>query len=245
MTGTARLAIFPVVHVQSVDQAQQQAALALDAGADGVYLIDHGSGAADLLESAFNAVTQRHPSAFIGLNFLAIGCGVDAFAHVHQCVTAGRLRRYPNALWVDDALPLTSPHSTHADVPDLKAAVPELSCVAYLGGVAFKYTRTYTDDPEQAATEASALVTHVDVVTTSGPGTGKPPSPEKLRAMKAAAGPVPLAAASGVDAGNIADLRPYLDVVLVASSIETQPYSGEFDRGRLAEIIRLAQGDEC
>ncbi len=58
-------------------------------------------------------------------------------------IVGGRRDALKPVLWVDDALPLTSPHSTHADVPDLNTALSELLGVSYLvGGVAFKYTRT-------------------------------------------------------------------------------------------------------
>lgn len=232
--------VFPVVHVTSSVQAVDQTVLARSAGADGVYLIDHGSGSGRSLETVFNEVVGVVGAWFVGINFLGIGRGVEAFDHVGREARSGGLVRLPDAIWVDDALPLSSARLPYADVPALKAAVPELASVTYLGGVAFKYTATYTDDPRAAAGEVGRLAPHVDVVTTSGPGTGRPPPPGKIAAMKLAAGDQRLAVASGVDAGNVASYAPHLDIVLAASSIETQPYSGVFDPIRLTELIDAA-----
>lgn len=120
-----------------------------------------------------------------------------------------------------------------------KADHPELAGVALLGGVAFKYTPSYTDDPVGAAAAARELEPFVDVVTTSGPGTGMSPQPEKLAAMKHAIGK-PLAVASGIGPDNIHGYAGTVDQILVASSVETQPYSGIFDVAMLAEFITIA-----
>ncbi len=54
----------PVNHVRFVEQAEEQACVVLRAGADGVFLIDHGSvGRAGLL-AAFELVRTRHPETF-------------------------------------------------------------------------------------------------------------------------------------------------------------------------------------
>ena len=80
----------------------------------------------------------------------------------------------------------------------------------------------------------------VDIVTTSGPGTDRPASIEKIKAIRQAIGEKPLGLASGVSIENIDNLKPYVDDVLVSSSIETAPYSGEFVRPKLYELVQAA-----
>lgn len=105
----------------------------------------------------------------------------------------------------------------------------------YLAGAAFKYQTPVPAD--QYATVAAEIAGACDIVTTSGPGTGKPADLHKLRVMSAAtrAVGVPLAVASGVDLGNVdAQARAGVDVFLVASSLETR--FGALDRERVAEL---------
>ncbi len=46
--------------------------------------------------------------------------------------------------------------------------------------------------------------------------------------------------ASGIGLGNIDDYAGIVDQVLVASSVEPEPYSGIFDATKLAEFIAIA-----
>ncbi len=59
----------------------------------------------------------------------------------------------------------------------------------------------------------------MDVVTTSGPGTGHAVHVDKIRAMKEALGQFPLAIASGITAENVQDYLPWSDCYLVATGI--------------------------
>ncbi len=60
----------------------------------------------------------------------------------------------------------------------------------YFGGVAFKYQR-----PVEDLTSAARIAArYMDVVTTSGPGTGIAAARDKIVAMKEAVGDLPLAA---------------------------------------------------
>ena len=80
----------------------------------------------------------------------------------------------------------------------------------------------------------------MDVITSSGPGTGYAASVEKAKALRSGAGAHPLALASGVSPENVDGFLPYVDAFLVASEIETESYSGVLlpDRTReLAERI--------
>lgn len=227
--------IYPVVHVRNTIQALNQTELALNHGADGVYLIRHTGNkqedpVAALLDT-YRDVRQELPEAFIGINMLGL-ISVDAFLELSKMEREGTPQ--VNGLWVDDALP------GGWLVPKLREEIPKLKSVRYLGGAAFKYTETHTQDPALAAKEALRCSGMVDTLTTSGEGTGSPADIEKVAAMKAVIGSQHLALASGVDISNIESYKPYVNEVLVASSIETKPYSGIFVESLLSELIQAA-----
>jgi predicted TIM-barrel enzyme len=226
--------VFPVVHIQRPNQALEQSEAAFAAGADGVYLIDHNNGHPEVLLDAFNQVAATHPGRFVGVNFLQHGSARQSLQVLRERVDTGDIVRLPSGLWSDDA-------DANKDMAQqLRDEDPQLAGISYLGGVAFKYTRFFTDDPERATTEAIRLSPFVDVVTTSGAGTGKAPNPEKIRAMKRAIGQQRLAIASGISVDNLHQYSGSFDQLLVSTSVETEPYSGVFDEVKLKDLIDMA-----
>ena len=217
--------VYPVVHINDREQAAEQAGQVLEIGADGIYLIDHHSPTSELLLDTYRVVKRDSPTAFVGVNFLCCQTALESF---HELLTS-ELLSLPDGLWVDNAA------DRAAETLQLRDRHPILQPIQYLGGIAFKYTGYFTDDPAAAAQEARRLAPFVDVVTTSGAGTGKPANPAKIAAMKEAIGDQTLALASGVDADNIGSYQD-ADQVLVSTSIETYPQSGIFD---LTELRRL------
>jgi predicted TIM-barrel enzyme len=59
----------------------------------------------------------------------------------------------------------------------------------------------------------------MDVVTTSGVGTGHAAEIDKIQGMKQALGDFPLAIASGIKPANVTDYLPHADCFLVATGI--------------------------
>lgn len=236
--------VFPVVHVIDSLQAVEQTAVAMDAGSDGVFLIDHSHRGEDDLVKAFNAVTSSFPEAYVGLNFLSRSTA-GAFELVDDLIGSGKLHRAPNALWCDDAIEYAEDYTEAENylrsLQAFRNNSPRLSGIKLLGGVAFKYTAGYTDVPKIAAHDAKAYAPFIDVITTSGEGTGHAPSPEKISAMKKVLGDQELAVASGIDASNLQEYGDSIDTVLIASSIETEPYSGIFDPSKIREFVALAR----
>jgi predicted TIM-barrel enzyme len=92
----------------------------------------------------------------------------------------------------------------------------------YFGGVAFKYINDIKTNFKEAARRA---VDFMDVITTTGEETGKPPSIEKIKAMKEGAGDHPLAIASGMTAENVQEFMPYVKCFLVATGISKDFYN--------------------
>ncbi len=228
--------IYPVVHINDErTQAIDQTGVALELGADGVYLIDHVSTTPDILASVLKEALQEYPKSFIGINVLCSPSAYATFTYLLEARAKEEIDRYPDGVWMDDA------DVSAAETLELRADNPDISSVRYLGGVAFKYTNKFTEEPRKSAREAKRMAGFVDVVTTSGAGTGHPPSPAKIKAMKQAIGEQPLAVASGVSSSNLEEFEGLIDQLLVATSVETTPGSGVFDKAKLAELIELAQ----
>src|SRR3989344_6900979 len=65
--------ILPVIHLQSNLQAVEQAGVAVDAGAGGVFIIDHKKSTNedhDILADAAKEVMDAHPKLWVGVNCL-------------------------------------------------------------------------------------------------------------------------------------------------------------------------------
>lgn len=223
--------IYPVVHINTTPTAVEQSATALTAGADGVYLIHHGADNATVF-GVLRIVGDNHPGAFVGVNLLGSST-LQALHRIEQALNTGEITCAPSGLWSDDIRSDPDPFAAK----EYASRTEALSGVRILGGIAFKYTSTFTEDPDVARDETVRLRDAVDVVTTSGSGTGTPPTVAKLRAMREVAGR-PIAVASGLSAANVVDFRTVVDEVLIASSIETAPYSGIFDRHALLDAIQ-------
>lgn len=225
--------IFPVIHADTNKQMIEQATLVVESDADGMFLINHGAMSDEDFLTGFMKVKQQIPDSYIGVNLLS-GSGYSQFFNLLQAKDEGIINFYPDALWVDGALELRQ------EVVDLRRDNPELQAIKYLGGVAFKYTDESTDDPVYAAEQASEMSPFVDVVTSSGRGTGEAASAEKMYAMKQAIGSQKLALASGVTIENIDEYRGVVDQILVSTSVETAPMSGIFDQDKLFKLVAAA-----
>merc|ERR1712000_56087 len=105
----------------------------------------------------------------------------------------------------------------------------------YMGGVAYKSSQRNLTD-RLAANKAVAAADQMHVVVTSGPRTGVPPEPSKLKKMRMAVGPTGrLGIASGVTAENIRDFLPYVDVILVSTGINADYHT--IDSTRLNQLM--------
>jgi predicted TIM-barrel enzyme len=75
----------------------------------------------------------------------------------------------------------------------------------------------------------------MDIVTTSGSGTGQSAHVDKIRSMKRAIDPFPLAVASGITPENVPQYLPISDCFLVATSISLS--WSELDPERVATLV--------
>jgi hypothetical protein len=216
-----RHALLAVIHVLNGTQARENVRVALGEGMDGTFLISHGEVRE---ETVIDLAHQAGRDSWAGVNCLGI-------------TPRGVFRLLPpevSGMWADDA-----------GVDEREEEQPEAEAVTaareesgwrglYFGGVAFKYQREV--DRERLEKAASIAARHMDVVTTSGPGTGEAAEVGKISAMRRGLGDVPLAIASGITPENVAEYLPFADCFLVATGISKDFHS--LDPARVAALVR-------
>jgi hypothetical protein len=215
----------PVIHVESTPQAIRNTLIAFNEGADGVFLINH-SVEAKYLYRTYQAVRDYHPHKWIGLNWL------DLFPRD----ALGMMRPGMGGMWVDAAGIKEDPPEAEESrqFAELKGDWEDAWGASFLlfGGVAFKYQKAVKD----FARVAKLAKPYMDVITTSGEGTGHAPGVDKIHTMKKANPAHPLAIASGITPENVCEFMPYADCFLVATGISDS--HTELNAKRVAKFVR-------
>ena len=202
-----RHVVLPVIHVVNAEQAIRNATIARDAGADGIFLINHDNLPHGALLEVYTAVYAAHPDWWIGINCLDL-TPIEIFKQA-----GGRV----DGIWVDNGM-IDETKQAQPKAEEVLAVQKEIRWQGlYFGGVAFKY-QAQVEDVAQAARMAA---NYMDVVTTSGPATGQAAAPDKIRQMKDELGKRPLAIASGITPENITNYLPIANCFLVATGIST------------------------
>ena len=212
-----------VIHVEDKKQALRNSQIAKEEGVDGIFLINHSIPSGELLFH-YDEVRMRFPDLWIGLNFLDL----PTIAAIQV------LPRTANGLWVDNAGIVESPHESTAQAAyykDLRTRSWKNDQL-YFGSIAFKYQMP-VKDPARAAELA---IPYVDIITTSGAGTGIAAEVEKIRIMKNAIGEHPLAIASGVTPENVSEYLEYADCFLVATGVSKS--HTELDASRVRKLVQ-------
>ncbi len=212
-----------VIHAVYLDQVWRNVQIAKAAGANGVFLINHRITHQYLLDY-YQAIKEKVPDYWIGLNCLDLGsAAVDSVPKD----TAG--------LWIDNA-GIQERAENPTAIAETFATRRQASGWSglYFGGVAFKYQTPVTDLKKVA----QLAIPFMDVITTSGDGTGIAAATDKIRIMKEAIGDHPLAIASGITPENVTDYLPFADCFLVATGISDSHTELNPERVRqLVEII--------
>lgn len=216
-----RHTVLPVIHVESEEQALRNTEIARESLCDGVFLINHSMSDESLLD-IHQIVSEKHPDWWIGVNCL--GLTPDQCFRTVSAKVGG--------VWADNArIEEDKPEQPYAEkvLETRNLYVPQ--CL-YFGGVAFKYQRAVAD--LESACQIAAR--YMDVVTTSGIGTGHAAEIEKIRRMKPALGDAPLAIASGITPENVSDYLPFADCFLVATGISKS--FTELDTERVKLLVK-------
>jgi len=219
--------VLPVIHVEDKKQAFWNAETAKKAGADGVFLISmRGMDSEGLLEIQ-REVKKEFSTWWIGVNLLNKPT-VKVFDGLSNDVSG---------IWADNAqINEWSKKQFNAD--SIKLAKEKSGWKGiYFGGVAFKYQRHV----DNLALAAQIATQYVDVITTSGDGTGLAPDYEKIAAIKASVGNFPIAIASGISPENVTKYKDVANCYLVATSLLI-PGTENFDYSRVNDLVQAIKG---
>jgi hypothetical protein len=228
----------PVIHLPD-DGRQGMAAVkvALKAGADGVFLINQGTSTHNILTTLIpNIRSEFGPATWIGIN--ALGSAAEDVMTMSGHTPDRRL----DGIWSDDAgvdsLNENQFEAARARFLDTRRATGWNGL--YFGGTAFKTQAPILEN--LLGTVASRAASFVDVVTTSGPGTGRAADPERVRIMREAIPGAAMGLASGVTPENASQFLPYVDAFLVASGIELS--FGVLDPEKTKALAEVIHGFE-
>ena len=215
--GNRERVFLPVIHTGDEEQAMRSVEVSRQAGADGVFLVNHGIGHQKLLRIA-RTVVARHPDLFVGVKCLDLR-PQDVFCRLPQGV---------RGVWVDNA-------GSSETATAIRAARQESGWEGlYFGGVALDYESPTT--VLEAITAAASR--NVDVVTAGGPTTGQPPSSEQLKKVRAALGPQPLALASKITMESTEAFLPHVECFLPTACILGGSADDGAERGRITMVAR-------
>jgi uncharacterized protein len=223
--------LLPVIHPIGRAETLAAARVATSLGVPGVFIIDQNMHESSVLRFV-QEIRDQHPALWIGVNLLT-RTPADALT------LALRTCSVLDGLWSDNANIDECACATH----QLHA---ETFCMVrhslnwhglYFGGVAFKYQREIREDDLGRA--ASAATAYMDVVCTSGPGTGQAASLEKVRALRAGLGGHPMALASGITPENVRDYLPHVQAFLVGTGIEER--LGVLDPAKIERLLRAME----
>lgn len=206
--------LLPVVHPVSEDEAMNSVGVAVEAGVKGVLLINQGMSPDEVLALVMT-VRGRFPQLWVGINLLGLFPSEVLRRGLAAC--AGRL----DGIWTDNGdIDEDAPSQPLAqEFVDARRALGWNGL--YFGGVAFKYQRSVL--PDNLGRAAAKALPFMDVICTSGPGTGKEAAVDKVVAIREGIGPSgALALASGVTDSNVTDYLPYVDAYLVGTGIEQE-----------------------
>lgn len=194
--------LIPVIHTIDHKQVIYNAELCANNGISKLFLIDHriDDNSIQKMNDYVSYIRHMFPYMEVGVNFLQLDTK-DAMIKAEEMEL--------DFLWAD---------KSYIDPDSLEKASEILDYqkrVWYFGCVAFKYQKQPVD-LQWTCERACELM---DVITTSGVGTGKAPSLEKIKSMRNYIGKRKLAIASGVNSENKKMFDEFADYYLVASSI--------------------------
>ncbi|MCB1179616.1 MAG: hypothetical protein KDK36_18705 [Leptospiraceae bacterium] len=219
--------VLPVIHVETYEQCARNLKISYDSGADGVFLINHSIRYNELKE-IYGKIRKEYPEFWIGINFLDL--------RPWQVIEV--IDKDVSAIWVDNAY-INERADVQEKAEEIKTAREKSKCKGtYFGGVAFKYTRE-VKELEKAAKIAE---NYVDVITTSGIGTGQPAELVKIKRIKQGLTSKPLAIASGITPDNVMNYLDFTEYFLVATGISDS--FTELNPGLLGRLLEVVRGKE-
>jgi predicted TIM-barrel enzyme len=225
--GTAPV-LLPVVHPIGRREALEAVRVANSLGLKGVFLIDQILREHDVL-ALVREVHDFYPELWVGVNLLRR-------SPAEALMTILGAADVANGLWSDNA-GINERGISNSDAEDFVTTRRNRWGGLYFGGVAFKYQRPVA--PADLGRAASHARAYMDVVCTSGAGTGIAADVEKVRSLRRGLGEHALALASGITAQNVGDYLPYVQAFLVGTGIEAS--LGVLDPKKIESLLRAME----
>lgn len=199
--------VWPVIHVNGPMEALDDADMVVEAGCDGLFLIQMRQ-RDEILDELVELLKEKYPSFPVGVNYLSERNPSKAFLRAKK---AGA-----DATWLDNCFiradGIESPGHQLIDVFNMNTNIPTDHLI--FAAAAFKYQKI-----DSKPAETAQLLRDIGFIpTTSGDATGFPPTVDKLSSMYNDT----LAVASGLDSNNVVELGEYVSHILIATGISDQ-----------------------
>jgi len=223
--------LLPVIHCETVEQTLYNCDMCFRNKICGVWLICHSAKYPELIR-IIGKVREKYPSGkyWIGANFL------DLYPQkIHKILSDNEVEL--DGIWIDNSY--INDEEEFQNIPELmrmtrfKFGWKGL----YFGGTAFKYQ----SQPKNLAKCVTLAKDYMDVVCTSGSGTGRAMSVEKAVVFEKYCKGVPVAVASGLSVGNAALFSQYVNCFMTATSILRQGDFHNFDEQKLRQLNKLIE----
>jgi len=203
---TSRI-LLPVLSCYTTEQFMKNITVLFTHSAiDGVW-IESANCDADVLHDVIAEFKAAYPGRWIGINLIG-----ETFMAVVEFLK----KSTPDGIWMDRS------YLTDADYQTLPNLVLDFFNRSgwqglYFGGVLFKYVNTQFADDAKLCQNARE---YMDVLTTSGAGTGIAIDKDKLVKIKSSVGDKQVVAvASGITADNIDMIKDYCDIYMLRTAI--------------------------
>ena len=164
------------------------------------------------LDEALTAIKAKYPNKTFGVNLLGPDEKLMTYKETFELAKKHNLQ----IAWTDFSAvdlikeaPETSLHAIDASKP---------ADVFYVSGIHMKYS-TLIDQNKTIERSALQAMGWVDGIVITGPKTGVATDPTRAKEARSVIGNHPMGAASGTSAENVKTLLPYIDFVLVNTSI--------------------------
>lgn len=213
--GKSRV-FLPVIHLPADGRLGMDAVrIALAAGADGVFLINQGTSVSNIVKNLIPAYREEFGAdLWIGVN--PLGIDVENFISLSDETPERRI----DGVWSDDSGVDSMREDRYIAARDAYIAARKSTGWQglYFGGTAFKTQREVPQD--KLALVAQRAASFMEVVCSSGRGTGVAADVPKVRTLREAIPGVPMALASGITPENVDPFLPFVEAYLVATGIE-------------------------
>lgn len=161
------------------------------------------------LSDVLAAARAKFPDRILGVNYLG---ATISYIETFELAKKHKLQ----IAWTDYSGIDQVTEAPDISLHDVDNSKPE--SVFYVSGIHMKYL-TLKNPKKSIEKSARQAMGWMDGITITGPATGQATDPEKARRARAVIGDHPMGAASGVSPENVSTILPYIDYVLVNTSI--------------------------